>query len=209
MKVLVVGSSGNMGKRYCSIIRYLKHDLLEYDPAITTSRMPSPLDYDVAIIATPISEHVPYIRRMVENGKPVLCEKPLEKRIEEVKKLAKFVKMHNGKAYMVNNWAFVGEHREPMSAKNVVVNCYNTGNDGIWDLVQPLYLVEDIENFECTHSYPWLSVRIDDCGYGRDDFDRSYVDMVEAFCNGEYEKLWAVEDMVTAHERVVEYGQRI
>lgn len=202
MKVLVIGSRGNIGSRYSAIVRYFGHELLEYDPSKINYSMPDVDAYDCCIIATPVSEHSRYLKQIMPY-KPVLCEKPLSFNVDEVKGLARAANQMGAAAYMVNNWAFVGQHREPMSAGSIVINTYNTGADGEWDLIQPLYLVEDIENIECLRAYPWLSVMIDGTGYGRDDFDRSYVDMVQAFLEDDCGKLWPVERMVTAHERVV------
>jgi hypothetical protein len=207
MKVLVIGSRGNMGRRFSAIIRHLGHDLLEYDPP-AAPYMPDFKECDACIIATPVVGHMPYLKTIMP-VKPVLCEKPLSFDLAQVKAAASYAGKQGCAAYMVNNWAFVGHHREPMSEGSIVVNTWNTGTDGDWDLIQPLYLVEDISNFECVRKYPWLSVAINGVGYGRDDFDISYVEMVQAFLDGEYDKLWPVANMVTAHERVIEYGKRL
>jgi len=170
--------------------------------------MPELHEYDATIIATPISEHTRYLK-MLMDSKPVLCEKPISCDIQHVKDIAKYSGHQGCAAFMVNNWAFLGDWYEPMSADSITINTYNTGKDGIWDLIQPLYLVEDIHNFECVHSYPWLSVMIGGKGYGRDDFDRTYVDMVQAFIGGYYDKLWPLERIVEAHLRVEDYGMML
>jgi hypothetical protein len=195
-----------MGARYSAITRYLGHEVLGYDPPKSPT-MPELYQFDAAIIATPVSEHTRFLK-MLMKYKPVLCEKPISFSVDEVKGLARSANQIGAACFMVSNWAFVGQHREPMSESGIVINCYNTGADGVHDLIQPLYLVEDIENLEVVHQLPWLSVRIGDAFYGRDDFDKSYVDMCKAFFDGDYSKLWPVERMVTAHERVVEYGKR-
>jgi hypothetical protein len=208
MRVLVIGSKGSMGSRYAAIVRYLHHDLIEYDTAIPGCTYPTKGDYDAAIIATPITEHVYYCKMGVADGKPVLCEKPITTSPDALREIIGFCNSHpTGSLYMVNNWAFVGRYREPMSEKYITINTYNTGRDGAHDLIQPLYLVDDVEDLTVVKQSPFLDIEIGGEKYGRDDFDKSYVDMVEAFLDGETGKMWNVYECVEAHERVVEYGQ--
>jgi len=198
-----------MGRLYSCIITHLGHELIECDLSLKPFTLPQAHQYDKAIIATPIADHIPYIKHCIMHGKPVLCEKPLEKRVGEVQKLAKYSKLYNAQAWMVNNWAFVGGHcREPMSEKEIIIRTYNTGADGAHDLIQPLYLVEDIENLTVKRDFPGHYYEISGCIYDYTDFERSYIDMVNAFLRDEYDKLWHIEHMVTAHERVDEY-QRV
>jgi len=208
MRVLVVGARGNMGLRYSAIVRYLHHDLIEYDKAIPGCTYPVKADYDAVIIATPIPEHVYFCKMGVADGKPTLCEKPITTDTKALRELVGFCNSHPiGNLYMVNNWAFVGRYREPMSEKYITINTHNTGRDGTHDLIQPLYLVDNVEDLTVVKQSPLLNIEISGEKYGRDDFDKSYVDMVEAFLDGETDKLWNVYECVEAHERVVEYEQ--
>lgn len=216
MRVMIIGSCGNIGSRYAAIVRYLGHEVVPYDIKLKLPGLPQ--EYDCCIIATPISDHTGYLKKMILDGTPVLCEKPISNRIEDVQNIVRVICQLQGPAetrtrtvhaFMVNNWAFVGgECRPPMSEGRIVINTYNTGPDGDWDLIQPLYLVEDIDNFELCKKHPGLYVEISGHVYGRDDFDESYVDMVKCFLDRDYGNLWPVEYILEAHDRVRRYSQK-
>ena len=70
-KILVVGSSGNMGKRYVAICKYLGHEVVGCDLDTEADR-DEMVSCDRAIIATPIDAHVSWCKWCVVNKIPFL-----------------------------------------------------------------------------------------------------------------------------------------
>jgi len=210
MRVLVIGSNGRMGKLYAAIVRYLGHEVVPHDT--DTGPIPNRAKYEKAIIATPIDTHHEYCKWLAERKCDFLCEKPISKNIDEVCEIAGMCEADGVNGFMVSNWAFaIGASGN--SVDGIKIHTYNTGNDGDWDLIQPLWLLKDSSSLEVTKTYPGVRVERYHGEYTRFfagfDFERSYIEMVEVFICGEYSKLWTIKSVIPAHERVVEYGKRI
>ena len=212
MRVAIIGAHGNMGRRYSAIVRYLGHEVLEHDPLAGTSCDLLTADYQAAIIASPIDTHVYYCLQLACYGKPFLCEKPISKDVAQVRRVAEICYRKGTPGYMVNNWAYALDCDDPPKPKTIGrihIDCYNTGDDGAWDLIQPLWLVSAPDRLTVRHKSPALLVACDKGLILRDAFDWSYKHTVEAFLLDECYGLWPIDaDIVTAHERVLEYEQR-
>ena len=89
MKVLLLGSEGNMGKRYKAILDYLRIPFSCYDIKLFGLLEEAAEGCDRAIIATPTNFHAESILDVlcVLPGKPILCEKPIDKNITVLKDL--------------------------------------------------------------------------------------------------------------------------
>ena len=64
-------------------------------------------DIRAVAVATPIATHTDIVRKLLESGKSVLCEKPLAERSKEAFELAELAKKHNvtlmtGYVYLFN-----------------------------------------------------------------------------------------------------------
>lgn len=175
MKVLIKGSEGNMGTRYRLICESLGHEVYRWD----LSRRPQGKDYDRIIIATPTSLHLKDIAYFLDEGLPILCEKPLCK---SVTKLSEFL-LENPEArdylQMVNQYAYYIKHGH-YYGNGSSYEYYRHGGDGLyWDCIniigmneQHISIREDKTRYLC---------KINGYLLDRDDIDECYVSMIEDF----------------------------
>ena len=129
-KVLVVGSEGNMGRRYSAILRHLGIEVLGLDVDRLAS-MSQILSCDGAIIATPTNNHAEQIRKMKRYGFTVLCEKPIARSFSEVEEC---IEKYAGPDFqMINQY----RHLVPLgTVGDTDFDYYNHGKDGIhWDCI--------------------------------------------------------------------------
>jgi hypothetical protein len=193
MKVLVVGSSGGMGRRYCAILRHMKIDLLEADIGDLWWEW----EWDRVIIATPTVRHVRDIRLAATIEKPILCEKPISKSCIEGLALTNEMIRLNVDVRMVSNWRFainralerVGEIAV-LGEMDIEYNHYNSGNDGFfWDCIQLLMMAG---RFKYDHSAPVFDCKVNGNPVTLDDISHSYPMMISEWLYGDKEKLWSL-----------------
>jgi len=211
MRVLVVGGLGSIGRRYCAILRYLgiEYEVLDIQKmridgsALLTDNIFDLNDcvFDKAIIATTTDTHFRYCKRLIEIGKPFLCEKPLSKNLEECKELVELDQQKLG--FIVNNY----RHCLPIPSKRISYNYFNTGSDeALWDACQLIYLDPNAEIM--TSSPIWeLS-----CNLGTEisyrSLENSYVEMIQNFILDRKIYLWTLEDGLKMTQAVLDRIQR-
>ena len=203
MKVLVLGSAGNMGRRYCSILKYCGIDHVGIDLG------PNYLAGDGithVLIATPISEHYRNIKGLLEktSGLSILCEKPICKEIDQILELQKISKETKTPIYMVNNWRFIlGRWRILQPENNCIsLDYYNTGKDGDWDLIQSIYLSRGMPNIK--RSSPVYDCSVNGTMITQHNFDLSYVAMIRAWLDIP-QLMWTLDDAIKATEKTIKY----
>lgn len=183
MRILVIGSEGSTGKRYCRILRERGIHVWEYDIGdhISCDELQ---DCDKAIIASPTSTHFKYASVLQSINTPYLCEKPAT---DELKNLPHMT----GK--MVCNWAFVFPDRILEPGKHrVVYNYKNTGKEGFWLDTTQLQILTDYygaiknkaEDFTCF---------IDRLLVTKEMIEASYERMIKAWLS-EPDKIWNIRD---------------
>ena len=201
MKVLVVGSLGSMGKRYCAILKYLDIDYVGIDLEEDTKEA-----FTHAIICTPTDTHIKWVWHCVEvyQIKNILCEKPISKNPEEIKKLAK-LKDCGANIRMVCNWKYCLPKDVDIAYSN-----YNTGKDGTdWDCIQLIYLAKilTIDNtlpyFECRYKKDGLWNNI----LSLSDIEQSYLTMIQNWLelDGKKNDLWGMQNALEATESVIKW----
>ncbi len=197
MKVLVIGSKGNMGRRYMAILKYLGVDALEKDLG---DPFPDPDSFDRAIIASPTENHLDDIQEMVSFRRDYLCEKPISKDPSDID----LVMSSSVDGRMVCNWAFVKPNGRLKPGCNFIdYDCYNTGKDGLaWDCIQLVYLAQGMPTLK-TKS-PTFATYINRHGITLDDIAKSYVRMIKAWLQ-DPTQLWSLEDAKKATEKVIAY----
>jgi len=205
MKVLVIGSKGNMGRRYMAILKHLGIECEGFDTDVSVhiggesyklKWMLPDTTYDRAIIACPTEHHLEYCTRLEV---PMLCEKPISTNSEAIKQLS-------GDISMVNNWAFLLPKVLKPESCSIVYNFYNTGNEGKWDLIQPLYLSNG--NFEIKRDSPVFRLTINSYMINMEMVQASYVKMVENWL--EDKNMWNLSMAYDAHKKVERYnGKKI
>ncbi len=199
MKCLVVGGLGNMGRRYCAILKYLgvEYDIFDTaNPMMATAPNDNPVTH--CIIATPIKEHVADILQGVVYIENILCEKPITKNIKDFKRLEKF-KDHCD-LRMVCNFAFAHPSQQYQPGCNLIdYNYYNTGKDGYWDYIQLIYLASQLT---IKTTSPWFNVTIGMRPITLDMIAESYIRMIRTWLD-KPEKLWGLEQAKAATEKVI------
>ena len=143
-KIAVVGGLGNMGKRYCAILKM--HHIDHY--VIDTS-LPGEITDDTTgiIIATPTDLHVKHLKYYAEYNKPILVEKPVTKNQAELEEiLALTVPIR-----MINQYEHYILERDPVKIvstgkelRTTYYNYFKTGGDSLhWDVINIIGLADD------------------------------------------------------------------
>lgn len=192
--ILIIGSRGRIGTRYRHILKTLKVDYCEYDPALRFDESDDfdPDAFDMTIIASPTKTHFKYCNQMMDLKKPFLCEKPLSHDLIECEKLAERQIKEGHSGFVVNNWSFV----MPNEIDSMEYNYYQTGPDGfVWDLSQLIYIAD--KNNAMTRfnneSVIW-NARVNGKSIAYREIELSYFEMIRKFLIQDEESLWNLQD---------------
>ena len=208
MKVLILGSAGSMGKRYTSILSYMGIDHRGYDINGLSPMLAAACEGCThAIVATPIPCHVDDCKEMLSRGLSVLCEKPIAKTVDAVAELAGFYHTSKTSLHMVNNWRFVLGRKRILDAghNSISLNYFNTGADGDYDLIQPIYLSRGYPTISRTS--PVYDCSVNGTLINQMNFDMSYVAMIDAWIHNPA-LMWTMEDAIKATEKTIKYMER-
>jgi hypothetical protein len=219
MKILVIGSKGNMGRRYTAILKYLGHEVIGLDldnfQAIfhyEKNDITCPNSYEAslkttinrAIIATPIDKHYEWCVWCINNKIPFLCEKPISKDIDEIKNLMAFSENAGVDGRMVCNWAFIHSYETLLPGENgITLDYYNTGNDGFWDLIQPVYLGK---KFTLRKKSPAYICTTNGHIVNQYNFDWSYVNMIKKWLENSKE-IWSLPQALEATKKLIAWAK--
>lgn len=200
MKVLIIGSEGSMGKRYQAILDYIGHEKVLADKKddrieICLKAMQS----DRIIIATPTETHAQILHWVMPQGKPILCEKPVCKNLDELVEIISYAKWNKTPLAMVMQYKYLVE---PESEGPSSYNYFRHGNDGlIWDCFQiialakgEVTLAEDSPYWQCQINGQRLSI---------ESMDSAYVTMLREWIEKPYSD---VENLYAIHEKVSKYA---
>jgi len=154
MKILIVGSKGNMGRRYVAICKYLGQEVLRCD-LHNEKEIYDNAEFkaDRCIIATPIDSHIKWCEWCVKHSIPFLCEKPISKDVSEIRKLKELCDQAKIDGRMVSNWRFLIPGTVATRVGKIFLDYYNTGKDGFWDLIQPVYLCDEFVFYNTSAIY--------------------------------------------------------
>lgn len=223
MKVLVMGSDGRQGKRYCSIIEnsvnnkeVLRHDFLDDE----TDLVQKVKDAYAVIIATPTHLHEEHLRligmmrgQTTGTGLRVLMEKPAAMTLDGVKRMRKFAKERCLDLCMVNQYQYALEHaataqgKDPEEANGTTFyDYYMSGTDGLaWDCIQLIGLAKG--RIKLSNQSPVWRCAINGIVLNRSDIDQSYVDMIMDFLGPRY-LVWRAPMMEKVTRKVLEYEEQ-
>lgn len=206
--ILLLGSEGNIGKRYKAILRDLDIPFIGIDPKLHNEHFVKDTDFDKAIIAVPTEYHFALCNLMMDLGKPFLCEKPLSKNTDECKHLAFRAKTEKANGFVVNNWQFVMPSEK---IKSIEYENYHTGSDGLaWDMCQLIYIAfKNNSRLHIDTKNPVWSARINGEAISLRDVHWSYVDLVKAFTNEVWQELWTLQDGLLMTQAVLRYQKEI
>lgn len=177
MDVVVMGSNGAIGKRYCAVLRYLGINPIEIDINSTITLKQASERTNIAINCTPTESHLSINLDLISYDFRILCEKPCCLSPIEVDDLKKFTK----KLTEVNNWAYTFPSKTIKPGNHTIVYDYfMPGKEKLkYNLWQPIILSKNIPIIG-TKS-PVFKCYIDDQVITQRDFDMSYIYMLQDF----------------------------
>lgn len=217
MKVLVIGSMGSMGRRYCAILKFLGVEHVGIDRDDSDFEWNSLYDsFDVegcthAIIATPTEKHYEnIIWALSKYVKNVLCEKPVDKDPGRIQRLDFLEKQNRVDIRMVCNYKYAfGDI--PISERDIEYSNYNTGKDGTgWDCIQLIYLAKkltintELPFFKCQYTDPECNCKKEITLH---DVEISYINMIRHWLKlqNRENNLWDLNDALKATEKVIKW----
>lgn len=196
MKVLLIGGLGSIGKRYAAILRNLKVNFDTYD--ITVRFEPKFENYDSFIVATPTDTHLDYLKKLKSFGRPILCEKPISKNVDDIPT--------DLDAYVVCNYLYVVRMLNLPSPFKIFYDYYNTGKDGMhWDCCQLIYL--DPQAKLRTNSHRW-NLNVNDNWIKYRNLEEAYYRMISDFVFDKRGQLWTMTDAKRMSQAVVDRIRR-
>lgn len=203
MKILVLGARGNMGRRYCAILRHLGQEVVEADIGDRWTD----LEFDKAIVATPTPGHAYDCLQLAMRKKSFLCEKPLSTNPREIEDLILYCEANGVDGRMVCNWKFAGM---PAGCSwlpgfhEVNYSNWRTGSDGTaWDCIQLIYLAKG-GGIKIEVGAPCFRASIDYWHITLENIEQSYIKMVDYWLN-KPSALWSLEDAKKATQKVLRY----
>lgn len=200
--IYLIGSKGNMGRRYASILNYLDrrfvgidvHNMKEMNEAMKNFP-PSHL-----IIATPTEKHIDALLYYDHYDAKILCEKPIIKRKEDLSLLLEV----KSKFYMVNNYEYIPSISDN-GTMETSYNFFNSGKDGlIFDCSQIIRLAK--KGFTLKRHSPIWEVRINGEKLAVDGINESYILMITDFLNDQM-FLQDKEDIYNFHKKLIRINE--
>lgn len=212
--VLVVGHEGNMGKRYCAVLRQLGVEHTGIDvrsPNYQDIAEDAICGADKIIVATPTPRHLETIQAIgkirLKKAMPtahVLCEKPLVTRLDEFIYLRKEQSLGILKLFCVNQYAHHPQYDIfSRSTGRTYYNYFKHGDDGlVWDCFQLFVLAKG--NVGLNNQSPVWTCRINGTTVSISGMDTAYVKMVEDFV-GPMRRVWDLDTAEVGTKRVLKW----
>lgn len=206
MKVLVIGSAGNMGRRYCAILKYLNIDHAGYD-AMDFGTSPNYKDFTHFIIATPTRTHLSIISSLAKYNVPILCEKPI---CTSSRDLAWLLEEHPelDLTMMMQYWVLLMEPYD--DDRESYYNFFKTGNDGLyWDCMQIIALHEgDFSKLQIGNISPEWKCQINGWCIELGRMDGAYISFIQAWLHSSHTIIpveFKGKNLIDIHEKVERY----
>lgn len=202
MSILIIGANGSMGQRYQAIMHYLNRPYVCVDKDHAPKTV---LDHvrnsEGVIIATPTDTHAEYIRKVLPYKKPILCEKPVTKNVEELKELLQEIRESGTDFRMMYQYRLLND---PNRIGITRYNYFRHGSDGLyWDCLQIIGLArsevtlgEDSPVWRCMLNGKALSLA---------HMDAAYIGYVQTWLNHPNQ---APNEILDAHVKTHEFAKR-
>jgi len=196
---LIIGAEGSMGTRYKAILNSLNKEWRGLDEKNYT-----PIEYQSEllgiserfILCTSTDTHYPWLKRLIPKQKPILCEKPVTKDLEELREILRQVVFYDTPFHMVMQYKEISfsKREEPTS-----YNYFRTGNDGLyWDCMQIIGLAKDRWHVAKTSPIWRCTINGDELDFK--SMDHAYVKMITKWYEGKLEQ--NLTEILEMHERV-------
>lgn len=199
MTTCIVGSNGNMGRRYATILREMGQNFIGID---VCHSLPAVDNY---IIATPTDTHIDIIKtcKGLNMEANILCEKPITKKIKDFERIPK---EYWDDIFMVNQYQYY-PNIQTLAVDNGLTeyNFYHSGGDGLaWDCIQLIHLAKNKKRIRLSNKSPVWKASINGMELSKGLIDQCYLDMLEDFYTGSFQLLWDLNKAYNAHEEVWE-----
>lgn len=201
--IALIGSEGSMGKRYQAILKHLKQPFMCFDRSLGQEEkqiLEGAANCGRIIIATPTNTHTDLLYELLPLKKPILCEKPITKDLEEMEELHNWCAENKYQYNMVCQYKELDITTEPNRVSGY--NYFRHGSDGLeWDCIQiiglargPVVLGEDMPIWMCEINGRYLNIK---------DMDQAYVAHIKKWIDGALEQ--PMDEILDMHRRVHEH----
>ena len=173
MKVYIYGYNGNMARRYRAILSRLGHEAGGED--LGTIHGFSLAEADAVIVATPTDTHARLLMDLRDSGKPILCEKPITKRLDELEHVLQALKGTGTKLQMVSQYDYLvdDDFEGP-----TVYDYFKSGSDGLyWDCINIIKHARDY--VRVSNDSPVWKCMINGQKLNIGLMDRAYIEMIK------------------------------
>jgi len=202
-KVLIYGSEGSMGKRYQAILNWLNIDFECIDSRLGFSEV-NLEKITHFIVATPTETHLEIIRNIAIYKRPILCEKPISKSIDEVKEIIKLCGDNLSIMFQYIVFSEMNE-KDGVQLKETSYNYFRTGNDGLyWDCMQPICLHNgEFGELSVRNNSPVWNCILNGRKLNVRDMDVAYVSYVASWLCGK--KYLNNDTILKFHQKVINF----
>lgn len=186
-----------MGQRYKAILKHLDEPFYSLDRENSEAQILKAVEtMDRVIICTPTNTHFQLLKKIIPLQKPILCEKPISKSLNELEVIFANVLKYNTKFTMMFQYS---ELLPPKQLEfNSSYNYFRTGKDGlIWDCLQIIGLAK--AEVEILNESPVWQCRINGHKLSLADMDQAYVAFVSKWKNDFIEQ--KVTDLFNIHQK--------
>lgn len=203
-KIVLLGSRGNMGKRYEAVLKYLGHEILPFDIDSSFESFKEAIkESNRVVIATPTNEHRSNIIQIANIGWPcdILCEKPIVKDTS-LRGIYDLCERQNINLYSVNQYCYLKEYGDFNGANGPsLYNYYNTGRDGLlWDCFQ-IWAIARHTPLLSNKSPSWYCA-LNGHSIAKGQMDWCYIEMMRDFLD-EKKRFWSKEKVIETTEKIL------
>lgn len=196
---LIVGAEGRIGRRYQAIFKYLKAPFVPIDKETSRERMVDlALKADRILLCTPTDTHYELLKYLFTAKKPVLCEKPITRRVDQLVELQAIAERN------AIDFKMVFQYKEIAHSKRLersTYNYFNHGPDGLhWDAIQIIGLAKSSVFIEETSPIWICEINGEPVTFGA--MDHAYIKMISKWLNNSLEQ--TTKEILNIHEKVAD-----
>jgi hypothetical protein len=195
MSTLIIGANGSMGKRYQAIYEWLDYPYWAVDKELSREQiLVRAKAADSIIVCTPTITHGELLRDFMPLQKPILCEKPISKDMDELNEILTYAKRKALPFNMVMQYEELLNDKGRDGDAKSEYNYFRHGNDGlVFDCLQIIALANGEIHLD-DESPIWTCV-INGQKINLSDMDQAYVSMIKKWRGGNmYQDLsWLME----------------
>lgn len=197
-KVCIVGGRGNMASRYRSIFDMLGVEVVVWD----IDEKPDTADVDGFLVATPTPTHFDVLTALIPMKKPILCEKPVVKTIEELEQIKSLCSLYDTPFQVVMQYCWL---TDPLNLGPSRYDYFKHGNDGLlWDCFQIVALAKG--DVELGEKSPIWDCVINGQRLNIAAMDFAYIEMIRSWIERPGAQPW--DFIIECHQKVLNYAKK-